>query len=497
MDGIETLERLIRQLEGRSCGCPLNGLPSLPVEGMRNGRGTPHRALRVVVTIPRDGEGKDNHAEEFWIPLAPELDTPGMRLARRAYVFPMDADTRLRRVRIELSGPEAEPADPDESFGSGRTTLPEFMNWVEILVDFDLTADDVKVVASQDDMPAVPLVVSRAPPPPQRPRRSPPGRGGGGSGGGGGPGGGGGGPGGDDNDDGDNGDGDQGGGIGKREDKGKQPEVPPPAGGKPLELLPGNQGNTTQTPATPAMPAMPAMPATPSNQAEENITEDTIEKSRKYFIAQMQGKLQQQQGKKTGSASSQNQTQTTNPNDSSVTAVSTGGENTTGYSSGGTTAVSQDNTTGSAVSASGGSIENPRGASLPGNTSTTHDSWLQYEESLRDQSAVTSSGGGSGVSGVSGSGHKRKASDAGIDDGRGTPGGDSSRPRVGSQTFASDFPQSPSFMLGTTDVSTPARLAVQQFQPKSAEEQRRLDALVRKLYPQSPRTPRGSRSSRQ
>lgn len=485
MEGIEHLERLIRQLEGRSCGCPLNGQASLPVEGMRNGRGTPHRALRVAVTIPRPGEGQNNHEEEFWIPLAPELDRPGVRLARRAYVSPMDADTRLRRVRVELSGPEAEPADPDESFGSGRTTLPEFMNWVEIFVDFDLTADDVQVTASQDDMPAVPLVVSRAPPPPQQPRRSPPGGGGGGSGGGGGPGGGGGGPGGDDNDDGGNGGGDQGGGSGKHEDKGKQPEVPPPAGGKPLELLPGNQGNTTQTPAT---------PATPTNQTGQDITEDTIEKSRKYFLAQMQGENPQQQGTKTGSASSKNQTQTTDPNDSGITAVSTGGGNTTGYSSGATTAVSEgNNTTGADVSTSNVSIENPRGVSPAGNTSTTHDSWLQYEESLRNQSAVTGSGGsGSG----SGSSQKRTASAAGIDDGRGTPGGDSSRPRVGSQTFAGDFPSSPSFMLGTTDVSTPARKAVQQYEVKSAEEQRRIDALNKQLYPQSPRAPRGSRSSR-
>lgn len=160
-NGIEELERLIHTLEEKGCGCPLNGQLSLPEDGMRNGRGTPHRALRVTVSYTRPGGGGE-HTEEWWIPLATELaNMQGMRLAGRVNVGHPEAGSESRTVRVDLSGPEEEPQDPDVSIGSGRTTLPEFMNWVEFDVDFQLAARDVRVEAWQEDMPAVPFRAAR------------------------------------------------------------------------------------------------------------------------------------------------------------------------------------------------------------------------------------------------------------------------------------------------------------------------------------------------
>lgn len=162
VDGIANLERLIQTLEEKACGCPLNGQAELPVEGVRNGQGTPHRALRLTVNVPRPAEDpvQEPHRQEWWIPLADDLgNMQNMVLSARVYVS--NPNNGQRRIRIDLSGPEEDNPDPTVSPGSGRTTLPDFMNWVEFDIDFDAQAQQIDVQASQEDMPVVPFTASR------------------------------------------------------------------------------------------------------------------------------------------------------------------------------------------------------------------------------------------------------------------------------------------------------------------------------------------------
>ncbi|KAG6361772.1 hypothetical protein INS49_010000 [Diaporthe citri] len=423
--GITQLEELIERLERRACGC-LNGQTSLPVNGMRNGRGTPHRALQVRVTIPR--QGQDNHRQTYWIPLATELgNMPDMLLSGRVYVNRPSGDTPTRVVRIELSGPEDPPADPDTSIGSARATVPEFMNWIEFEVDFELDANDVNIEAWQDDMPAVPFISVREPSSSEQRRRDT--RGGGGGGGGGGDH--------NDDDDDDDGGGDNGDGQGDRGDGDK--EAPPPSGGEPHGGIPKNPPGTrppgTEAPTGGGNETREALgdntgdpPGTKT--ADDSTTIEEIDLSELLKLTE-----------KTGNTPTQSQSGTGTANDSSIEEITIDVGTTTATATAGTQAGLDPN--------------------QPG---VDEDSWFAYEQSLLDQPATATGG------------HKRTAEAAGIDDGGDGQGGDTSRKRVGGHNNPHGGPPPPpppppddtppddssslDFSgLGATDMSTPKQKA--------------------------------------
>lgn len=187
VEGIRRLEELITELQAKACVCPLNGQTSLPEDGMRNGRGVPHRALFVRVSHPGPNNEGSNRTQDDWIiPLAPELaNRQSMTLDSEVYVGHPAEGSQARTVRIELSGPneDAQPSGPEESSGSRPARIPEFMNWVEFEVDFELQARNIQVETWVADMPMVPL--RRARPEPGTGGRSRVSSGGGGGGGGG------------------------------------------------------------------------------------------------------------------------------------------------------------------------------------------------------------------------------------------------------------------------------------------------------------------------
>lgn len=188
VEGITRLEDLITELQAKACVCPLNGQTSLPVEGMRNGRGVPHRALFVRVSHPdsNNEEGSTRTQDDWVIPLAPELaNRQNMTLDASLYVGHPVAGSQARTVRIELGGPneDAQPSGPEEGSGSRPARIPEFMNWVEFEVDFQLEARHIQVETWVADMPMVPLRRARREPGAQaRGRGSSEGGGGGGGG---------------------------------------------------------------------------------------------------------------------------------------------------------------------------------------------------------------------------------------------------------------------------------------------------------------------------
>ncbi|KAL2279194.1 hypothetical protein FJTKL_13578 [Diaporthe vaccinii] len=437
VNGITQLEELIERLERRACGCPLNGQAPLPQNGMRNGRGTPHRALKVRVTVPR--QGQEDHTQDYYIPLAPELvDTPGMLLSGRVYVNRPQGDTPTRTVRIELSGPEQQldPDDSNVSIGSARTTIPDFMNWIEFRVDHELQADDVDIEAWQEDMPAVPFILHSS-----SEQRLPDTRGGGGGGGGGGgrrrP---------DDHndDDDDDGGGDNRGNQGGQgdDDKGVQP---------PREVQPhGGISTTASGPRTPAH----------GGDTTREALDDTIARSLQYV---------QNQGNQTGDPPGRS---TANDRSTAIEEVDLSDlvkeSQKKGNSSGTKTQndsgieeiiIDVGKTPGALTTITHGVVDptQPRGNV---GTGTDDSSWLGYELSLMGDTAATSGS------------QKRTAEAAGIDDGGGGgQGGDASRPRVEGHNTPrgappSDDPppddslSSPNFKaLGLTDMSTPKEKA--------------------------------------
>ncbi|KAJ0119538.1 hypothetical protein J7T55_013741 [Diaporthe amygdali] len=159
VDGIAQLEQLINDLQERACRCPLNGRSSLPVDDMRNGLGTPHRALQVRAAAQGAAADQTTSPPDYWIPLPPELDRQGMRLRIEVNVGHPAANSNNRMVRVDLSGPETAAAghSPDED----NAALPPFMNWFEFEVPFAVTAENVRVEAWQDDMTNVPLMANR------------------------------------------------------------------------------------------------------------------------------------------------------------------------------------------------------------------------------------------------------------------------------------------------------------------------------------------------
>ncbi|POS69534.1 hypothetical protein DHEL01_v212071 [Diaporthe helianthi] len=183
VQGITRLETLIKQLQAKSCPCPLNGETSLPVEGIRNGSGLPYRALLVTVSYPPADGGAAVSLDPWVMPLAQEIgDVPDPSFYHRLYVFPPAEGSQRRTVRIEISGPVGHDDAPDTL--ATRDTISKFMNWFEFEVDFALEARNIVVDRIVDDMPTVPLRMAR--PEPQAPAQPPTGPDGGNGGGGGG-----------------------------------------------------------------------------------------------------------------------------------------------------------------------------------------------------------------------------------------------------------------------------------------------------------------------